>query len=170
MLVRRYLEEDVAFVRVHKAEERFAGRRLATAALADEAEDLAPFDIERDAVHGPDPQGGATGQLPEEAAPEMEPHLQIADPNQRASTVIARGVTSGTPGYRKHAARRPGVTSARAGSAVAQRADGDLPRGWETRPAGRLIKLGKLPGIREGSLGGPPQAGEGGTRSRGERW
>src|SRR5256885_11405573 len=148
MLVRRYLEEDVAFVRVHKPEGRFAGGRLATAALADEAEDLPPFDIERDAVHRPDPQGGATGQLPEEAAPEMEPHLQIADPNQRASTVIARGVTSGTPGYRKHAARRPGVTSARAGSAVVQRADADLHRGWEAAPAGGFVRLGTVPGTR----------------------
>src|SRR2546422_918156 len=81
ILVRRDLEEDVAFGRVHKAEERFAGRRLATAALADEAEDLPPFDIERDAVHRPDPQGAATAQLPDEAAPQKEPHPQTADPN-----------------------------------------------------------------------------------------
>src|SRR5256712_2354201 len=163
ILVRRDLEEDVAFGRVHKAEERFAGRRLATAALADEAEDLPPFDIERDAVHRPDPQGGATGQLPEEAAPEMEPHLQIADPNQRASTVIARGVTSGTPGYRKHAARRPGVTSARAGSAVVQRSNANLHRGWKTQPAGGLMRLGTSPGIEDGIVRCPRMSGKAAT-------
>src|SRR5207247_5771653 len=163
VLLRREFEEDVAFRRVDEAEQRFARRRLTAAALADEAEDLSAFHIEGDAVHGAHPQRGTTGELPEEAAPEGEPDLEIADPDQRASTVIGRGVTSGTSGYRKHAARRPGVTSARAGSAVVQRSNANLHRGWKTQPAGGLMRLGTSPGIEDGIVRCPRMSGKAAT-------
>src|SRR5712692_5796195 len=163
VLLRRNFEEDVAFGRVYEVEERFARCRLPAPALPDEAEDLPALHVEGDAVHGTNPQGGTAGQLPQEATSKREPDLEIADPDQRVSTVIGRGVTSGTSGYRKHAARRPGVISASAGSAVGQRSNANLHRGWKTHPDGGLMRLGTSPGMEAGIVRCPRMSGKAAT-------
>ena len=80
--------------RLLEAEQRAAERRLAAAGLADEAEDLAPADLERDVVDGPD----VADDPAEDARPDRVVGLEVLD--RRACL---------PPPCRPLLARRPGV-------------------------------------------------------------
>src|SRR2546430_17461502 len=91
-------EEDIAFRRVNEVQECLARRRLAASALPHETEDLFAFHIEGDAIHGPNPERGATRELAQQAAPEREPDPEPTDPDQGAAVVTVRCITSCTWG------------------------------------------------------------------------
>src|SRR5439155_574807 len=121
---------------------------------------------ERGEAHGEDERRG-DGPQPEEdllGVPRelFRPRERVLlsdriDPSRRD------GRTSGTPGYRKHAARRPGVTSASAGSAAVHRSNANLHRGWKTQPDGGLIRLGTSPGMEAGIVRWPRISGKAAT-------
>ncbi|SRR6266487_1854380 len=92
-----HVDEDVAFRRLDELEDRLARRRLATPALADEAEDLPATDVERRAIDGPDPRGLAADELAEETVSQRKPDLQVSDSHEGLGR-IGRPVTSVTSG------------------------------------------------------------------------
>ena len=74
------LEEDAALGGFLQHQEELGGGALAAAGLADNTQGLAPFNLERDAVHGLEVAGGA-GE--EQALGDGEVLLQVADFQQR---------------------------------------------------------------------------------------
>jgi hypothetical protein len=77
----RSAEGDLTARRAIELQDCAPGRALAAPALADEAEGLAPLDVEGDSVDGLDDAGRA---VEKHAGPGREIHLQIVDPDQGA--------------------------------------------------------------------------------------
>src|SRR5438445_589588 len=73
----RHADEDVAPGRRDELQDPLAGRRLATAALPDEAEDLAPPDVEVHAIDRADVFRRGFPQRLEESPPLLEPDAEV---------------------------------------------------------------------------------------------
>src|SRR3989442_7900430 len=72
----RHVDEDVATGRRDELQDPLAGRRLATAALPDEAEDLAPPDVEVDAIDRADVFPRGLPQRLAESSPPLQPDAE----------------------------------------------------------------------------------------------
>src|SRR5881409_3772687 len=79
----RHADEDVAPGRRDELQDPLAGRRLAAAALPDEAEDLSPPDVEVDPIDRSDVFRRGFPQRLEESAPLLEPDAEVAEDKVR---------------------------------------------------------------------------------------
>src|SRR5262249_28099130 len=106
-------ETDLAAGRRDDAQNRVAERRLAAAALADQAERLAGGDLERHAVDRLDRAAPAA----KEAAADREVHAQVAHGEERRHDAPApEGVAIvPTASWRQQAAARSGVIAVSGG-------------------------------------------------------
>ena len=84
------VEQDASGVRLHQAQDRSPGGRLAAAGLADQRQRLASSDGQADAPDRRERGRRSAGELVPEAARLAKDHVQVVDTQQRPP---ARGVT-----------------------------------------------------------------------------
>ncbi len=103
-------EEDLAGGRLDQPQDRAPEGGLSGAGFSDEAEDLAPPDLEGDVVDRHDFRRGGAAEMAQQAAPRRERHAQVAHVDKRDVDGGGMGVHGG------HDADCPGATAKPAAS------------------------------------------------------
>src|SRR5207245_5609855 len=107
-----HADADVAPGRRDELQDPLAGRRLAAAALPDEAEDLSPPDVEVDPIDRADVFRRGFPQRLEESSPLLEPDAEVAEDEVRlASHLTSPPSAAGrrcSGGLRRSGSLRPG--------------------------------------------------------------
>src|SRR2546426_761494 len=132
----RHVDEDVATGRRDELQDPLAGRRLATAALPDEAEDLPPPDVEVDAIDRADVFRRGFPQRLEESSPLLEPDAEVSQDEIRLAGHLTSPPSAAgawcSGGMRRNGRLRPGrgrVPGRRTAARRTCTADGSGTRG-----------------------------------------